>query len=570
MAKDEEQKRARAGEQERVTGSTCTDETQVGPVGGSSRDSLAGAGWTCREVGKFRGLISAKSRPFSWLSLAPLWRSRNQIVGSLLGDPTNNERRRWMEIQRKVGKLQPNLVLQEHADLDEFSFLVVGDTGEGDPSQFAVVPPLLEVGKDTAFMVICSDVIYPSGDAEDYEATFYRPYKNYTRPIYALPGNHDWYDGLNGFMYHLCGAEAPMQGHAPEPISVGTDSKGASWRERLRRRLWRKPTEMDSTVPTRKRVWRSSPTQRSSQRSPYFAIETGPLLIVGIDTGMGGGIDREQGKWLRKISLEIDKPKILLTGKPIYVDGEYHPGPIEDAGVTEGTSTVDEILREPKHRYVAAIGGDIHNYQRYKVKVEGHTDPIYYIVSGGGGAYMSATHKIPRVSLPGIDEEDEDEEGKSGFVCYPRRGDSLSFYSKLYDRRFGLGKGWLEIPPDEAAAYMGERLGIEPAREGDQNAYVSRRARRIAERIFPLPGRGRGPLHHYFSEFFDWNEPPLFKNFLRVDVRRSELRICCFAATGCLEHERKPPVEDEVRIFLEPPRLRSAEEGARLERHKAE
>ncbi len=244
-------------------------------------------------------------------------------------------------------------------------------------------------------------------------------------------------------------------------------------------------------------------------------------------------------------------PKLLLTGKPIYVDGEYHPG------VIEGGGTVDEIVREPAHRYVAAIGGDVHNYQRYEVRVEGHADPIYYIVSGGGGAYMSATHKIPRVSLPGIDEEDKDAAGRSAFVCYPLRGDSLSFYSKQYDRLFGLGKGWLEIPPDEAAAYMGGRLGIEPAREGDQNAYVSRRARRIAERIFPLPGRGKGPLHHYFSELFDWNEPPLFKNFLRIDVDASELRIRCFAATGCLEHETNPPMEDEVRIPINPARWRA-------------
>ena len=560
MAKDGEQERKGASEQESSAASTGADEARVGPVRTSSRASLAGAGWTCKEVGRFRGLVSSKSRPFSWLSLAPLWRSRNQIVGSLLGDPTNEERRRWMKIQRTAGNLQPNLVIEEHADLEGFSFLVVGDTGEGDASQFAVVPPLLEVGKDTAFMVICSDVIYPSGDAEDYEEKFYRPYGNYAKPIYGLPGNHDWYDGLNGFMYHLCGAEAPTQGRTPEPVTEGTGSKKASLKGRLRRRLWRRPSEMDPTVPTRKQVWRSSPTQRSRQRSPYFAIETGPLLIVGIDTGMGGGIDREQGKWLREISLEIDKPKILLTGKPIYVDGEYHPGVIECGG------TVDEIVRDPRHRYVAAIGGDIHNYQRYRVRVKGHPRPIYYMVSGGGGAYMSATHKIRKVSLPGIDEEEKDEEGKSSFVCYPRRGDSLSFYSKQYDRRFGLGKGWLEIPPDEAAAYMGERLGIEPAREKDQNAYVSRRARRLAERIFPLPGRGRGPLHHFFSEFFDWNEPPLFKNVLRLDVRETELTIRCFAATGCLDHEKNPPVEDEVRIPLDPPRQGSAGEEALQER----
>jgi hypothetical protein len=29
---------------------------------------------------------------------------------------------------------------------------------------------------------------------------------------------------------------------------------------------------------------------------------------------------------LRDVSLKIDEPKVLLTGKPIYVDGEYNPG----------------------------------------------------------------------------------------------------------------------------------------------------------------------------------------------------------------------------------------------------
>ena len=547
MAPDMEQEQGRIDGREQPTASTPVSR-EADPARESSRDSLAGAGWICGEIGKFRSLVPSWRRPFSWIDPTPLWLTRNQVLGSLLGDPTNNERRRWMGSQRQAGKLQPSLIIKEHAELKDFSFLVIGDTGEGDASQFAVVPPLLEVGQDTAFMVICSDVIYPSGDAEDYEDKFYRPYKNYPKPIYALPGNHDWYDGLNGFMYHLCEAETLTREPVSKPPAVETASKVPFWKERLRRWLWRKPAEMNLTVPTRKRVWRSSPTQQSGQRSPYFAIETGPLLIVSIDTGMSGDIDREQGEWLRRISREIDKPKLLLTGKPIYVDGEYHPG------VIEGGGTVDQIVREPEHRYVAAIGGDIHNYQRYRVKVEGHTDPFYYIVSGGGGAYMSATHRIPKVSLPGVDEDDSDEDGKSAFVCYPRRGDSLSFYSGLYDRRFAFGKGWLEIPPDEAAVYMAKRLGIEPTRTEDRNTYISRRARRLAEWIFPLPGRGRGPLHHYFSEFFDWNEPPLFKNFLRLDCTANKLTIRCFAATGCLEHEQHPPVEDQVEIQLKPRR----------------
>lgn len=504
---------------------------------GSSRDSLAGAGWTCRHPGSFGRLVPSDSKPFSWMSLTPLWKSRNQVLGQFFGDPTNDERRRWMKVQREAKKLTGDPIIEKHAGLEEVSFLVLGDPGEGDASQFALVPPLLARGSDTHFMVICSDVIYPSGDAEDYEGKFYRPYEDYPAPIYALPGNHDWYDGLSGFMFHLCDAEVSQTNVVPE---------SSSFKERLRSGLWRRSAEISSTVVARKKAWRSDRKQCSSQRSPYFAIETGPLLIACIDTGMNGSIDREQGEWLRRVSRETDKPKLLLTGKPIYVDGEYHPGEIEGGG------TVDEVVRDPSNNYVAAIGGDIHNYQRYPVRLEDGRK-IEYVVSGGGGAYMSATHRIPYVNLPGVDEKD--------FRCYPRRGDSLSFYSNLYDRRFGLGKGWFEIPPDEASAYMAERLGIDRVapeqraklmRESAANTYVSRRSRRVAEWILPLPGWGKGLLYHFFSEFFDWNEPPLFKNFLRIDASEDELRIRCFAATGCREHEGNPPKEDDVTIRLRP------------------
>jgi len=65
--------------------------------------------------------------------------------------------------------------------------------------------------------------------------------------------------------------------------------------------------------------------------------------------------------------------------------------------------------------------------------------------------------------------------------------------------------------------------------------------------IFPS---GR-TFHKYLSEFVEWVEPPLFKNFLRLDVGPSEVRIRCFAATGCREQELNPPVEDEFTIPLD-------------------
>ena len=49
------------------------------------------------------------------------------------------------------------------------------------------------------FVVISSDVVYPTGAMRDYEAKFWLPFMGITKPVYAIPGNHDWYDALEGF-----------------------------------------------------------------------------------------------------------------------------------------------------------------------------------------------------------------------------------------------------------------------------------------------------------------------------------------------------------------------------------
>lgn len=486
----------------------------------NSRQGLGGAGWTCEERGSFTADIPQRA-PLSWLNLSTLWRSRNDIVAKLLGDPVDDLRRAWLQAALSVEGASLTI---DHTGAEAVTFLIVGDPGEGDASQWATVPALESLWGATSFLLVASDVIYPSGDTSDYENKFYRPFRDYPGPIYAVPGNHDWYDELRGFMFHLCQTE-----EMAEPSWTYRGSLGLG-RRLLNRLLWRRPRAPATTARTIRNSWRPQHSQRSTQRTPYWTIETDVLRIVGIDTGIGGGIDHDQGEWLRTVSADREIPKLLVTGKPIYVDNEYHPGPIEGGG------TVDEIVRDPGHNYLAAVGGDIHNYQRYPVKVGDRV--IQYIVSGGGGAFMHETHKIPRVRLPGVDEDD--------FVCYPRRGDSLSLFSKLWDRKLGFGRGYFEIRPDEAAALMGERLGVRPTRVGDRRTIVPERSRRAAEKILPLPGRARGPLHDLFAVFFDWNEAPMFKSFLRVEADKNTLRLRCHAATGCFEHEDHPPLEDEV------------------------
>ena len=328
-----------------MSNSTSAGHLPSPPDWENSRDSLAGAGWggTAEDLAALLPPALQTEPAFSWLRFKSLTGGRrNDPLAKLLGDPSHERRQAWLN--QMYGDGTPDFTI-DRTDLDAPTFLLLGDSGEGDISQYAPMSIIESVAAGTDFMVICSDVIYPSGDAEDYGAKFYGPYEDYPRPIYALPGNHDWYDGLVGFMHHLCGAEVSL-------LSTVED-RASSLGERLRRLLWRRPAQR---IPGERR--RSEAARRSNQRSPYFAIETGPLLVVGIDTGMGGEIDREQGGWLRRISRGTNKPKLLLTGKPLYVDGEHHPQEIEGGG------TVDDIVRAPEHNYVAAIGGDIHNYQR--------------------------------------------------------------------------------------------------------------------------------------------------------------------------------------------------------------
>jgi hypothetical protein len=487
----------------------------------NSRDSVAGAGWggTPEDMSELLPPALQAEPPFSWLRLKSLTGGRrNDLLAKLLGDPSHERRQAWLN--QMYGDGTPDLTI-ERTDLDAPSFLLLGDTGEGDISQYAPMSIIESVAGGTDFMVICSDVIYPAGGILEYAYKFSWPYRDYPRPIYALPGNHDWYDGLRGFMAYFCGQ---VSGPARPRRSLFS-------RAGLLDRLWLEESEPDDP---RKRQFLETLRRASSQQArlpgPYYRISTGPLDLIAIDTGIDGTIDAPQGEWLRHIS-RSPKPKVLLTGKPIYVNGCHHPCPID--GGRQGT--VDDIVRDPVHRYVAAIGGDVHNYQRYPVQVGSRT--IQYLVSGGGGAYMHPTHKIPNIDqtqLAGVSE--------NNFRCYPLRGDSLSFYSQLYDKKF---PGSWYLTPTEAAAYMADRLGITPAKENLPRVPVNRALRRRGNRVFPLPGQLRGPWHMLFAEFFDWNDPPLFKHLLHLKCSDTELSISCLPATGCIG-PKPPKPEDEV------------------------
>lgn len=494
--------------------------------GPSSRASDEGAGWrSCAGPGVWKNDVPEGTKRTSWLRPSTLWKSRNDVIAKVFADPTSAARARWVELARQrtaAAGTSPDFVLSRPAG-ESFTVLVVGDTGEGDNSQYAVAHALTDQAETADFAVICSDVIYPAGDLGDYGPKFHRPYRNITLPIYAVPGNHDWYDGLHGFMHNFCRIDD--RGYLA--------SFGRGPAARIARQLWRKPPESDAPassgppgddVPER-------PPPDPLQPAPYFAIDAGPVRFVGIDTGISGEIDAEQYEWLRRVSLgSPEQPKILITGKPIYVDNKYHPG-----RVTGTTQTVDDVVTDPRANFVMAIGGDIHNYQRYPVVVGGRT--IQYVVSGGGGAFMHATHRIPPVDIHGVTEE--------AFRCYPLRRDSLARFSQVIDQRLFAGIGVLAIGPTAAARYYQDR-GIVSAADRSAAERMSWRERIKTFLIHHIPA-GRF-FHRFGSEIFDFDNPPFFKQFLRLDVNSASVSVSCLGVTGCADTDDMPAVEDRFTV----------------------
>lgn len=499
--------------------------------------------------------VGRPAKRFSWLSPVTLWHSRNNVLASLTGDPTENARRSWVAARRQdlsdrgesPGTVTDFKIARD--DLDEFSFMLLGDTGEGDVSQFATIPALLAASGNTEFAVIASDVIYPAGDVNQYVGKFFLPYASYPKPIYAVPGNHDWLDGLVGFMRHFCGADAPEQMFRPPKRA--RYGRTAMLAHRL---LWRRPADLQSETLGEADALRGDATAAGPrQPNMYFCVDTPRLRIVCIDVGILGRIDYDQGQWLKRVSAG-DKPKLLVSGKPVYAGPGKSPRRILAPEGSDAPSSgfIWQVVSEPKNNYVAMVSGDIHHYQRHSIALDGDRR-IEAVITGGGGAFMTSTHQIEKVDRPEVDE--------SSWVVFPTRGDSLRAYSIALLKRLAWLTPWRRgavrgISADEAAAIVAQRHGLDLADElsrGEGSARgairVSRRSRFLASLIFPRrawfePGR--------ISELLDWDEPPFFKNFVRADVEGGKLVLTAFGVSGLARDQDDPPVIDRVEIALEP------------------
>lgn len=277
----------------------------------------------------------------------------------------------------------------------DFWFDYLADSGDGWNPTFAMARLVAE-GALTGealprgrLLILGGDQVYPTASAEEYRDRFVAPFDHAYRPdgtplwpddrahrphLYAIPGNHDWYDGLNSFFGLFC-----------------------------RRRVVR--GEVDLGVGREGKVIGGRQTQ---QTRSYFAIALpGDWWVWGTDCQLEGYIDQPQIDYFQHAAAYWMKPGsklILCVADPAwaYVDPkdpeekfasfaylERLAGLARMPGDRErGEEGWPEAGGRMGHALKLVLTGDSHHYCRW---IEGDRN---YVVCGGGGAFLHPTHHL--------------------------------------------------------------------------------------------------------------------------------------------------------------------------------
>jgi uncharacterized membrane protein HdeD (DUF308 family) len=258
----------------------------------------------------------------------------------------------------------------------DFAFVVIGDTGEGDASQHVLRDSLLRAAAqpDVRFVVLSSDVVYPTGAMRNYESNFWLPFKGVHVPVYAIPGNHDWYDALEGFaatFFEPAAARHALRARieADERISSTTDA------------------DIESLIATASRLGREYRVPVAAQRAPFFQVQNDQFALIAVDTGVARRVDPAEWAWLES-SLEAARGKAIMVvlGHPLYAGGAYLVDPDDED--PHGFAAIHALLR--RHGASIVMAGDTHDLEYYAERpAPGRPPSMHHWVNGGGGAYLS-------------------------------------------------------------------------------------------------------------------------------------------------------------------------------------
>jgi calcineurin-like phosphoesterase family protein len=267
----------------------------------------------------------------------------------------------------------------------DFWFDFLADTGDGWNSTYAMArlasQPAIELagagqlprGK---FLVLGGDEVYPVASREAYDQKFLAPFdeaysparvplwKSGEQDLYAIPGNHDWYDGLSSFFGLFCRRRA----RAEQTISFPRPGRVVAGRQ-------------------------------TKQTRSYFALKLpGKWWLWATDAQLEGYIDQPQVDYFQQAAQEWMEPgsKVILC-----IDGPrwQYADPRKPEPKFENFSYVERIPgaaakggKPLGHELKLILTGDSHHYSRYT------EEDRQYVTAGGGGAFLHPTHHLKKVN----------------------------------------------------------------------------------------------------------------------------------------------------------------------------
>lgn len=277
--------------------------------------------------------------------------------------------------------LDPNIEPEDFSDKAEIWIDYISDLGDGFDATYTMAHVMaqdqLEAGgeklKRGNILIMGGDQVYPTPEMEEYDNRLKGPYhaafpwveEDKDRPsLFALPGNHDWYDGLTNFLRLFC-----------QKRSLG------NWLSR--------------------------------QSRSYFALKLPyNTWMIGIDIQLNADIDYPQLCYFREVAqkqFEAGDKIILCTAEPSWV---YKSFDLKNKSYERLQFFIDRILHGKESTYqdknksiqiIAILTGDLHHYSRYEeLGAEGYRRQL--ITAGGGGAFMHPTHTL-KETLPSSEEK---------------------------------------------------------------------------------------------------------------------------------------------------------------------
>jgi hypothetical protein len=234
------------------------------------------------------------------------------------------------------------------------------------PGTYMCVPrgEVLLFGGDTAYPVATAQELMDRVIVPWNQVLQGLPDDGRRRVLLGVAGNHDWYDGLDGFG-RMFRRRAPGASTRPAvaPVSRKMGEYHAQWaREFVRGGRVEKPEALVLSGYT------------TVQNASYFALPLAPNLeLLAVDRQLTT-TDSRQNEFLgHYYHARPDSATLAVLPDPVYHFGDPS---------RTGTQMVESLNLDLADRETFVLTGDIHHYERLQ------RGKLLQVIAGGGGAFL--------------------------------------------------------------------------------------------------------------------------------------------------------------------------------------